>query len=552
MPRPPSFNEIAQMHKEAPAVTSNSNLPTFGNSWKADLTSGFLVFLIALPLCLGIATGSKFPPIAGVMTAVVGGIVASLFSNSELTIKGPAAGMIAIVVGAINDPAWNGVGNITADMGNAQYVQIYRFVLAVGVIAGVSQVLMGLFRAGILTEFFPMAPVHGLLASIGLIIISKQSYSMFGIKSRVDSAAHSLWLLIPDVLHGAQRNATIIGVLSLVILFAYPWLRKKIMPLKYLPAQLVVLLIAIPLGQALKLEPQYLVKLPEKLSDAIVFPDFSMALTSVSLKWLLLFFLVGSLESLLSAKAIDILDPWKRKTNMNRDLLGVGAANTISASIGGMPMISEILRSSANIGNGGRTRLANVAHGIFLFLSIVVLASVVKMIPNAALGAMLVFAGFRLASPKEFVHMWHIGKEQFFIFVLTIACIFPQGNLLLVGVGMLAELIINLFNGASLRTLFKPSLAISSSGGAATMQAHGALTFANWIPLKRRTEQLADTPNVTLDLADVKLVDHTTMDKLLQTQREFANSGRKLELVGLDHLRAFGQTPSSGRKKAVV
>lgn len=544
------------MHKEAPAATSNSNLPTFGNSWKADLTSGFLVFLIALPLCLGIAQGSKFPPIAGVMTAVVGGIIASIFSNSELTIKGPAAGMIAIVAGAIMDPAWLGglklsdaeIGKIGAE----NYLHVYRYVLAVGVISGVVQVLMGLFRAGILTEFFPMAPVHGLLASIGLIIISKQGYSMFGTKSRFDSPLHSLINLPGDVFGGAHLQVAIIGVLSLAILFAYPWLKKKIMPLKYLPAQLVVLIIAIPLGQIFKLEPKFLVDLPEKLGDAIVFPDFSMALTSVSLKWLLLFCLVGSLESLLSAKAIDILDPWKRKTNMNRDLLGVGAANTASAAIGGMPMISEILRSSANIGNGGRTRVANVAHGVFLFLSIVALASVVKMIPTAALGAMLVFAGFRLASPKEFVHMWHIGKEQFFVFVLTIVCIFWNGNLLLVGVGMAAELLINFFNGAKLGTLFKPSLAISSNGTSTTLQAFESLTFANWIPLKRRTEQLADVPNVTLDLSEVKLVDHSTMDKLLQSQREFANAGRKLEITGLDHLRAFGHTPSSGRKHAAV
>lgn len=486
------------------------------------------------------------------MTAVIGGIVASLFSNSELTIKGPAAGMIAIVAGAILDPAWTGTRIMNVDVAEQNYLQVYQFVLAVGVISGLIQIAMGLFRAGILTEFFPMAPVHGLLASIGLIIISKQSYLMFGIKSPSEPPLESLLHIFKAVFGGAHRNATIIGLLSLAILFAYPWLKKKITPLKYLPSQLVVLLIAIPLGRVLGLGPDMLVKLPEKLRDAIVFPDFSMAFSAVSLKWLVLFCLVGSLESLLSAKAIDILDPWKRKTNMNRDLLGVGAANTLSAAVGGMPMISEILRSSANIGNGGRTRLANVFHGLFLFASIVLLASVVKMIPMAALGAMLVFAGFRLASPKEFVHMWHIGKEQFFVFVLTIACIFPHGELLLVGVGMAAEFFINLFNGASLRTLFKPAVETATTGSSATMQAHGSLTFANWIPLKRRTEQLGDVANLTLDLSDVKLVDHTTMDKLLQTQREFANSGRKLEITGLERHSTFGHTPSSGRQRTAI
>jgi len=176
----------------------------------------------------------------------------------------------------------------------------------------------------------------------------------------------------------------------------------------------------------------------------------------------------------------------------------------------------------------------------------------VEALPLAALGAMRVFAGCRLASPKEFGHIWHIGKEQFFVFVLTIACIFPHGELLLVGVGMAAELLINLFNGASLRTLFKPQIETATTGSSATLQAHGSLTFANWIPLKRRTEQLGDVANVTLDLSDVKLVDHTTMDKLLQTQREFANAGRKLDITGLERHAAFGHTQSSGRKQAAI
>lgn len=534
------------------ASASSASVPTFGDSWKSDLVSGLLVFLIALPLCLGIATACKFPPITGVFTAIMGGIVASIFSNSELTIKGPAAGMIAIVAGAVMDSAW--FGHDPVQVPGELYWETYRLVLAVGVISGVIQILLGLFRAGILTEFFPMAPVHGLLASIGFIIISKQSYLLFGYTGKVEKNPIDALIQIKDIVPVLNPQVTIIGLSSLAILFAYPFLKKHLKFLGYVPAQLVVLLVAIPLGQVFKLHDleKQLVALPDSPMQAVVYPDFSQIFTATTFKWVALFCLVGSLESLLSAKAIDILDPWKRKTNMNRDLLGVGVANTAVAAIGGLPMISEILRSSANIQNGGRTRLSNLFHGLFLLLSIVLLVPLVRMIPMAALGAMLVFAGFRLASPKEFAHMWHIGKEQFVIFVLTIACIFPHGELLLVVVGMAAELLFNFFSGASLGTLFKPQLAVTSGDQGTRIAVGGALTFANWIPFKKQLDLLESAPSVTVDLEHVRLIDHTSMNKLVQAQREFANSGRTLALVGLEGHTALGHETSSGRKKAAA
>ena len=522
--------------------------PRVGKKVGADVTAGFLVFLIALPLCLGIAKASAFPPITGVFTAIIGGILASIFSNSELTIKGPAAGMIAIVAGAMLDPHWLGHAPLLTEAG---FLETYRFVLAVGVISGVIQVVLGLAKAGVLTEFFPMAPVHGLLASIGFIIISKQSHVMLG--HAVDGKASPLqaYIALKDVPFSADYKILTIGVTSLTILFSYPWLKARIKPLRYLPAQLIVLLVAIPLGYAFHLDQKQLVELPDRISDAVVLPDFSQSLTATSFKWVLMFCLVGSLESLLSAKAIDILDPWKRKTNMNRDMLGVGIANTASAAIGGLPMISEILRSSANIGNGGRTRLSNVFHGLFLLLAIVFIGSAMERIPLAALGAMLVFAGFRLASPKEFAHMWHLGFEQFLVFVVTVACIVPNGNLLMVGVGMALELIINFVNGGSIRSLFKPTWTLTASERSDKLQISDSLTFTNWIPLKRRLEK-CDAESVTVDLTSTRLIDHTVMDKLVQSQREFTAAGRSLSIVGLDRHRAFGHEATSGRKLASV
>lgn len=521
---------------------SRGALPRLSDSWKTDLISGFLVFLIALPLCLGIAKASGFPPIAGVLTAVLGGIITGLFSNSELTIKGPAAGMIAIVFGAMSEFGYVQGGPDPANE------QAYRFVLAVGVIAGVAQILFGLFRAGILADFCPMAPVHGLLASIGLIIISKQLHPVFGGKAP-PLGPIECYKKIPDTISHMDPHVATIGLISLAIMFGYPWVKARIALVGKVPAQLIVLIIAIPLAQYFKLPETQLVNLPAKLSDAIVFPDFSRVTDGTSLKWILMFALVGTLESMLSAKAIDVLDPWKRKTNMNRDVLGVGVANTASSLIGGLPMISEILRSSANISNGARTRLSNAFHGIFLLLAIVLLAPLVKMIPLAALGAMLVFAGFRLASPKEFLHMWHVGKEQFLIFCLTIAFIIPEGHLLNgIFVGMGAELLINIINGAQLGKLFKPAVDVTSKDDAAQVVVHSPLVFSNWIAFKRRIDILDSTPKVTIDVAHARLIDHTAMGKLLELQRTFSESGRTLTLAGLDGFTPLGSDPTSARK----
>lgn len=503
-------------------------VPTFGDSVAADITAGFLVFLIALPLCLGIASASGFPPVAGVMTAVFGGVISGIFSNSQLTIKGPAAGMIAIVLGAMTDFGYVSGGAPSANLA------AYKLVLAIAVAAGIVQILFGLLRAGVLGEFFPLAPVHGLLASIGLIIIAKQLPLVLGAPSPKGGPI-ACYAQIPAAVRNMDGRVATVGLMSLAIMFLYPFAKSRISALGKIPAQLIVLLVAIPLGQALHLPAEKLISLPDHIQDAVVYPDFSQIFGSTSLKWVVMFALVGTLESMLSAKAIDLLDPWKRKTDMNRDVLGVGAANTAVAFVGGLPMISEILRSSANITNGARTRVSNAAHGLFLLLALLFLAPLVKLIPVAALGAMLVFAGFRLASPKEFAHMWKSGYGQFVVFVLTIGFIMPEGHLLDgIFVGVAAELMLNLIAGAQLTTLFKPDLEWNSEPNRVRITVNSALTFTNWIPFVRTLRRADDggQKDFVLDLTEAHPVDRTARDKLLMLQTEFAGEGRQLELVG--------------------
>ena len=536
--------------------------PTFRDSWPADLLSGFLVFLIALPLCLGIAKASGFPPIAGIFTAVLGGIICPFISNSELTIKGPAAGMIAVVFGAMTTFGFTGGDNPTQD------VAAYKAVLAIGVLAGVAQILFGFFRAGKLGDFFPTAAVHGLLASIGIIIISSQIHVVLGVKPDQTTPFSRLGE-IPDSLRHYDPHIALIGLLSLAIMFAMPLVKKAIPSLKRIPAQLVVLVVAVPMAMYYHVEHDRiyiakdhayrespgdaLVPLPENLSDAISFPDFSALAEKpgAALSCVLMFCLVGTLESLLSAKAVDLLDPYRRTTNHDRDILSVGVANTCSAFVGGLPNISEILRSGANKDNGARTRLANFFHGLLLLLCVLFLAPVLRLIPLSALAAMLVYAGYRLAAPKEFLHMYHIGVDQLIVFVATVVGVLWTNDLLEgIAIGIGAKFLLHVINGVPISQLFRPSLQIEEvSDTQDIVYIRGAAVFSNWLSLKNKLNSLSDYPQVLVDLENSNMVDHTTMDKFTQAQQEFQIEGRELRIRGLDGMKAVSVHPLAARKR---
>jgi MFS superfamily sulfate permease-like transporter len=525
------------------------------NYWKSDLLSGFLVFLIALPLCLGISLACGYPAIAGIFTAIIGGVVGGLFSNSELTIKGPAAGLIVIAIGCVTEFGFSGGRDPAADF------QAYQLALGVGVAAGVIQILFGVFRAGFLGEFFPSAAVHGLLASIGIIIIAKQ----FPITMGLGSAGTPLELLakIPQFVVGMNPIVGLIGIISLIIMFGYPLIKNP--KLRVIPAPMVVLLVTVPLGMYFNLSqdrtylfggrdyplgPGFLVDVPANMFRAITFPDFSGVATAVGLKYIILFAFIGSLESLLSAKAIDQIDPWRRKTNHDRDLLAVGVGNTAAAFIGGLPMISEIVRSRANIDNGARTRFANMSHGLFLLIFVALVPKLINQIPLAALGAMLVFTGFRLASPQSFVHMYKVGREQLIIFVSTIIGVLATDLLMGIAIGVCVKVLIHLIHGAPLPSLFRLQADVQKSGkDGLKVAVKDSAVFSTWIALKKRLERLKGEPLVAVDLSETFLVDHTVMQKLHEMESEFKEAGSQLVLLGLDQHRSLSDHPTAARQK---
>lgn len=548
------------MSNSAPVIP-RGDLQGFRRYFWKDLLSGFLVFLIALPLCLGISIASGFPAIAGVFTAIVGAVVTTLISNSELTIKGPAAGLIVIVLGCMTE-----FRDILQGDG-LPVERAYQMALAVGVVAGVIQIVFGLLRLGILGEFFPTSVVHGMLAAIGVIIISKQIHRVFGVMESpgepLEALAH-----VPHSIAHMNPEIALIGVISLVILFGLPLLKHKY--LRRIPSQMVVILVAIPLGMlfhldeqhtysfighTFELSPKFLVDVPANLLKAMAHPDFSAFQHVAAYKWTLLFALIGSLESLLSAKAIDMLDPWKRKTDLDRDMLAVGVANTLAASIGGLPMISEIVRSKANIDNGARTRFADLWHGLFLLAFVALLPGLIHRIPHAALSAMLVYTGFRLASPREFVHVYHIGREQLLIFGATLVGVLATDLLVGVFIGIGVKFAIHLLNGVPLRSLFKTYLDVEESDPeTCIIHTRESAVFSNWIPFKRQIEDigLVQRKNVIIDLSDTKLVDHSVMAHLAELQQDFEVEGLSLEIIGLEGHQPFAHHEHATRKRSLA
>ncbi|WP_266367013.1 SulP family inorganic anion transporter [Tellurirhabdus rosea] len=530
-----------QTKPSAPAT----GLAGLKQNWPTELLSGFLVSLIALPLCLGIAGASNFPPIMGVLTAIVGGVVVAFFAGSEPTIKGPAAGLIVIVAGAVDE-----LGRGNMDLG-------WKLTLGVIVVAGVLQIGLGLLKVAKLADFFPLAAVHGMLAAIGLIIMSKQLHLAVGIAPSELKGKEPLELMemVPHSLLHMEWHVALIGFVSLVILFGMPTIKNK--TVKKIPPALVVLVVSILMGLGLhlteihdydKIKP--LVNPGEfRLNLNAVFDGVSGDLLPIFLKYLAMFTLIGSLESLLTGKAIDLLDPEKRKSNLSKDLTAVGIGNVVSGLLGGLPMISEVARSSANLTNGGRTRWANFFHGLFLLLFVVLLVPVIKLVPVAALAAMLISVGYRLANPKEFRHMYHIGKEQLIVFVATILVTLATDLLIGIAAGILVKLLIELALGLPAKYMFRPDMQLENKGDQYRLTVRGAAVFTNYLAIKKQLDAIPVGKKVTVDLEHARYVDHTVMDNLHNYEMDYKRSGGEFGVINIKKHRPLSAHPLAARRK---
>lgn len=399
---------------------------------KKDIPSSIVVFLVALPLCLGIALASGAPLFAGVLTGIIGGIVVGTLSGSQLSVAGPAAGLTTIVLHGITT------------LGNYE-----TFLLAL-VIAGVFQILLGLIKAGTIANYFPSAVIEGMLAAIGIILIMKQfphavgyDKDFVGDENFAQDDHENTFSGIFSALSKINYGAVIIALISIGLMIYWPKIKK----VAGIPAALMVVLTGIGLslafsGTGLALREKQFVHIPIVNSASEFFGLFKMAdFSQIGNKqvWITAFTIgiVASLETLLSLEAVDKIDPIKRISPTNRELLAQGAGNLVSGFLGGLPMTAVIVRSSANVNAGARTKMSAIIHGLLLLVSLLFIPKLINFIPLSCLAAILLMTGYKLARITLFKHMWHKGLDQFIPFVVTILAVVFTDLLIGVGIGMM-------------------------------------------------------------------------------------------------------------------
>jgi MFS superfamily sulfate permease-like transporter len=494
----------------APAALDDS----FRATWRADLGAGLVVFLVALPLCLGISLASGAPLLSGVVTGVVGGLLVSRLSGSQLMVSGPAAGLTAIVAAAI------------LELGS------FQVFLAAVVIAGAMQLALGAMRLGIIAYFFPTSVIRGMLAAIGLILIFKQLPYALGAGIVPQDETGGSGLLGPTIAAARALSPEAAGIAlgALALLVLWPKLApaglRKVLPGPLAVVVLGVAVNAVLLSMGLGLAPSQLVQLPvaESLGDVVAFvafPDFSRVADPVLWRVAATLAIVASLETLLSLEATDKLDPYKRTSPANRELLAQGVGNATAGLIGGLPMTGVIVRSSANINSGARTWRSAFIHGVMLTLAVVGLARLINYIPLAALAAILLHTGYKLANPATLRDAWKVGPQQAVPFVVTIVAIIATDLLVGIGIGLAVGTFFLLLE--SYRNAYSYDLDESADHKRVRLTLAEEVTFLNKPRVAAALSQLPRGAVVTVDASRTRHFDHDVVE-LLHDFRETARA----------------------------
>ena len=495
-----------------------------------DVLSGLMVFLIALPLSVGIALASGAPPSAGLWAAIVGGIIGGLAGGSYLTINGPAAGLIVVVLSAIQD------------LGGGDNALGFRRAIAAFCVAGLIQVGFGKLKLGRLGLAIPGSVIHGMLTAIGVIIMTKQMYVALGIPAAGKNTLEMLYNL-PSKAAGLNPEVALIAASGLMLVLAFNTFQGGWK--KYVPLPLLVVLSGVGLaslfdfqnmhtiashGLTFDVSPKLLLALPSSLASTIVHPDFSMIGTGIFWVHVITVALIASIESLLSAAAVDTLDPVARKSNLDRELISKGLCNTFLGLIGGLPVIAEMVRSKANVQNGAKTQLSNIVHGAAILAFVMTAPALLNNIPLATFAAVLIPVGYALAHPSQFFHTAKVGREHFLAFVM--ALVVTLGTDLLIGVlaGLLVEMAYNVFHGAHPLKIFSVKAEHDENDGVLRLAFSSPLTFTNLLSMRSKIDSFDHSPHLVIDMTLSKMVDHTTHEHLHKFQQDAVVRGRKIEL----------------------
>jgi len=515
---------------------------------KSDFSSGLVVFLVALPLCLGIALASGAPLFSGIIAGVVGGIVVGFFSTSHLSVSGPAAGLTAIVLTAITD------------------LGAFNIFLTAGIIAGVIQLLLGFIKAGSISNYFPTNVIEGMLAGIGLIIILKQIPHAVGYDPDFegDEAFHQIdgqntFSELFHVLEHIHLGSVLICAVSLAILIL--WNKVEVLKkIKLVPPALIAVIISIVLNElfiqsnsSLTVLKDHLVSLPVPTSFAeftnmIVTPDFTAL--SNSKVWIVgaTIAVVASIETLLCIEAADRMDVQKRYTDTNVELKAQGVGNIVSALIGGLPMTSVVVRTSANNNAGAKSKMSTIIHGVLLLVSVLAIPTVLNKIPLATLAAVLLMVGYKLANPKTIKHFWEKGKYQFVPFLATFVGVVFTDLLKGVALGMIISVIFIL--KGNMQRAYKFRKEEYKDGDVIHIDLAQEVSFLNKAAIKSTLAAIPENSRVEINASDTVYIAHDVLDLIKEFKKiRSKEENIKVKLIGFK--KAYGLIATGEEEKHV-
>lgn len=474
----------------------------YTKTWQKDLPASIVVFLVALPLCLGIALASGAPLISGLISGIIGGVVVGFLSKSPLSVSGPAAGLSVIVFNAI------------------ETLPTFEIFLLAVFLSGLFQIALGLIKAGIIGDFIPVSVIKGMLAAIGILIIMKEIPYFFGYEGKglfegLDPGTGLMHVgrHVGEALEKVQPGAIFISVVSLVFLFIWDAKKPEKGLLQYLPGPLVVVLFGIACTFAFNgfmpawtLETKHLVNVPVSeglggFTALLTTPDFS-AIGNKEV-WIIAvtIALVASIETLLSIKAVDKLDPQRRITPNNHELMAQGAGNLVSGLLGGLPITSVIVRSSANVSAGGQNKLSAIFHGVLLFVSVAFLAKYLNYIPLSALAAILIAVGYKLTKPTIFVEKWKMGSPNLVPFVVTIIAILATDLLIGVCVGIVVGI------GFVILQNYQSAITFVQEGDKFLVRFKKDIYFIHKHEMRKILRQIPPKSSVVFDISSITFMD---------------------------------------------
>lgn len=493
---------------------------------KENFPSGLVVFLVALPLCLGIALASGAPPLSGVISGIVGGLVVGFLSNSNISVSGPAAGLTAIVLTAITD------------------LGAFELFLCAGIIAGLMQLILGFIRAGSISNYFPNNVIEGMLAAIGIIIILKQIPHALGFDQ--DYEGHESifdkglnFNYFTELLGAVHSGAILVTLVSVAILITWDKV-SALRRMKMLPGALVAVVAGIALnevfklsGSALAIGTQHLVSLPvpqsfDDFKNLITMPDFN-GFTNPKV-WIAgaTIAIVASIETLLCIEASDRLDKQRRITDTNLELKAQGIGNLISSFIGGLPMTSVVVRSSANANAGATSKISAMIHGFLLLVCVLTIPFILNLIPLATLAAVLILVGYKLAKPVTFKHFWDLGKFQFIPFVATVVAVVATDLLKGVGIG-LAISVFYILQGNMKRAYYLSKEKLDGADGI-KMKLAEEVSFLNKAAIKKTLKNIKPNSTIVIDASGTSYI----ATDVLEMIQDFANIRAKEEDINVE------------------